>query len=78
MPGTDFNAVVNRRISVTPIHLDLTGRRLLRQLQTWNWALDQEGHEAGHGADPGGGRGETTPSPVEQARIAEETTIERR
>ena len=28
--GTDFHAVVNRRIAVTPIHLDLTGRRLLR------------------------------------------------
>ena len=27
--GTDFHAVVNRRIAVTPIHLDLTGRRLL-------------------------------------------------
>ena len=78
VPGTDFNAVVNRRVSVTPIHLDLTGRRLLRQLQTWDWALDQAAHEAAHGADPGGGRGETTPSPVEQARIAEEASIERR
>jgi 5'-nucleotidase len=78
VPGTDFNAVVNRRISVTPIHLDLTGRRLLRQLQTWNWSLDEAAHEAAHGADPGAGRRETTPSPVEQARIAEETSIERR
>ena len=25
VPGTDFHAVVNRRIAVTPIHLDLTG-----------------------------------------------------
>ena len=33
VPGTDFNAVVNRRVSVTPIHLDLTGRRLMRQLR---------------------------------------------
>lgn len=40
VPGTDFNAVVNRRISVTPIHLDLTGRRLLRQLHTWDWTLE--------------------------------------
>ena len=53
VPGTDFNAVVNRRVSVTPIHLDLTGRRLLRQLQTWNWSLDEAAHEAAHGADPG-------------------------
>ena len=42
LPGTDFNAVVNRRISVTPIHLDLTGRRLLRQLRTWDWTFDTE------------------------------------
>jgi len=42
VPGTDFNAVVNRRISVTPIHLDLTGRRLLRQLRTWDWTLEPE------------------------------------
>ena len=33
--GTDFHAVVNRRIAVTPIHLDLTGRRLLKRLRTW-------------------------------------------
>ena len=38
--GTDFHAVVNRRISITPIHLDLTGRRLLRRLKTWSWELD--------------------------------------
>ena len=37
--GTDFHAVVNRRIAVTPIHLDLTGRRLLRRLRTWDWTL---------------------------------------
>jgi 5'-nucleotidase len=37
--GTDFHAVVNRRIAVTPIHLDLTGRRLLKRLRTWDWAL---------------------------------------
>ena len=37
--GTDFHAVVNRRIAVTPIHLDLTGRRLLRRLKTWTWDL---------------------------------------
>ena len=29
-PGTDFHAVVNRRIAVTPIQLDLTARRLLQ------------------------------------------------
>ena len=40
VPGTDFHAVVNRQIAVTPIHLDLTGRRLLRQLKTWTFDLD--------------------------------------
>ncbi len=39
VPGTDFHAVVHRRIAVTPIHLDLTGRRLLRRLRTWSWDL---------------------------------------
>jgi 5'-nucleotidase len=38
--GTDFHAVVNRRIAITPIHLDLTGRRLLRRLRTWDWPLE--------------------------------------
>ena len=41
VPGTDFHAVINRRIAVTPIHLDLTGRRLLRRLKTWPWDLPQ-------------------------------------
>jgi 5'-nucleotidase len=39
--GTDFHAVVNRRIAVTPIHLDLTGRRLLKRLKTWDWDLPE-------------------------------------
>jgi 5'-nucleotidase len=43
VPGTDFHAVVNRRIAVTPIHLDLTGRRLLRRLKTWQWDLPRDG-----------------------------------
>jgi 5'-nucleotidase len=39
-PGTDFDAVVNRKIAVTPLHLDLTGRTLLKRLQTWEWQLE--------------------------------------
>jgi 5'/3'-nucleotidase len=39
--GTDFHAVVNRRIAVTPIHLDLTGRSLLKRLRTWSWPLEE-------------------------------------
>ena len=69
VPGTDFNAVVNRRISVTPIHLDLTGRRLLRQLHAWDWTL--EGTAAGEEEVP-------TSSVVEEARIEEEARIDRR
>jgi 5'/3'-nucleotidase len=69
VPGTDFNAVVNRRISITPIHLDLTGRRLLRQLQGWDWTLEREG-----GAEPD----VPVASATEQERIAEEAHIDRR
>ena len=43
VPGTDFHAIVNRRIAVTPIHLDLTGRRLLRRLRTWPWEIERDG-----------------------------------
>ncbi len=71
VPGTDFNAVVNRRVSVTPIHLDLTGRRLLRQLREWDWDLEAS---AGPGAAVPEG---LSPSPVEAA-IADEVRIERR
>ncbi len=39
-PGTDFDAVVNKRIAVTPIQLDLTARRLLKRLHSWSWDLD--------------------------------------
>ncbi|HLO10080.1 MAG TPA: 5'/3'-nucleotidase SurE, partial [Desulfobacteria bacterium] len=41
VPGTDFHAVVNRHIAVTPIHLDLTGRSLLKRLRTWDWAMPE-------------------------------------
>ena len=37
--GTDFHAVINRRIAITPIHLDLTGRLLLKRLRTWDWTM---------------------------------------
>ena len=42
-PGTDFHAVVNHRIAVTPIHLDLTARRLLARLRGWDWELERAG-----------------------------------
>ncbi|MFL5650938.1 MAG: 5'/3'-nucleotidase SurE [Chloroflexota bacterium] len=77
IPGTDFNAIVNRRVSVTPIHLDLTGRRLLRQLQGWEWSLEDPTALAAEHADPGAG-GEGGAPAVEQARIAEEAELDRR
>ncbi len=36
-PGTDVHAVREGKISVTPIHLDLTSPRLLDELATWDW-----------------------------------------
>ena len=76
-PGTDFHAVVNRRIAVTPIHLDLTGRRLLRQLQDWDWDLEGATAKAAEHADPGAGGDGGAPA-VEEARIAEEAELDRR
>ncbi|CAN5212632.1 hypothetical protein BH18CHL2_BH18CHL2_11410 [soil metagenome] len=36
-PGTDVHAVREGRISVTPIHLDLTSPRLVEELRAWDW-----------------------------------------
>ena len=58
VPGTDFHAVVNKRIAVTPIHLDLTGRRLLRRLKTWQWQLAPEKPGQGKRKSRGGERSE--------------------
>ncbi len=77
VPGTDFNAVVNRRVSVTPLHLDLTGRSLLRKLKEWDWSIPD---------DPGSGDGPAAvvlppasgADAAEEARIAEESQLERR
>jgi 5'/3'-nucleotidase len=71
LPGTDFHAIVNRRVSVTPVHLDLTGRRLLRELPSWDWALEASAPSA---EDVEALR----PTAVEQERFAEETKLERR
>ena len=48
VPGTDFHAVLNGRIAITPVHLDLTGRKLLRRLRTWDWpAIGAAGPDTG-------------------------------
>jgi 5'-nucleotidase len=73
VPGTDFHAVINRRIAVTPIHLDLTGRRLLRRLKTWNWSLEPTaGQISQEAAKPPG------PDRPEAQAVDEELTEERR
>jgi 5'-nucleotidase len=38
-PGTDFHAVEAGRVAVTPIHLDLTARRLLERIGAWDWQM---------------------------------------
>ena len=76
--GTDFHAVVNRRIAVTPIHLDLTGRALLRRLKAWDWKLEPDLPAATEAALQAPTRAE---HPLEAARdeaLTEEATRERR
>jgi hypothetical protein len=70
--------VINRRIAITPIHLDLTGRRLLRRLKTWTWdqpAAAQPPAQPAATQPPGPDR----PAEVNKERtIAEERRRERR
>ena len=70
VPGTDFHAVVHRRVAVTPIHLDLTGRSLLKRLRTWSWPLDEVAAPDVAPDEPAG--------EAEEGRIAEEQAGERR
>lgn len=35
--GTDFGAVMNGYVSVTPLQLDLTNHRKVEQMQSWKW-----------------------------------------
>jgi 5'-nucleotidase len=51
-PGTDFDAVVNRRIAITPIQLDLTARRLLGRLNSWTWELPSAPAQVPAAAEP--------------------------
>jgi 5'-nucleotidase len=41
-PGTDFHAVLNGRVAITPIQLDLTAQRLLKRIHDWQWQLESE------------------------------------
>ena len=40
-PGTDFHAVRNRAIAITPIHVDLTRYQALEQVASWVGGLGQ-------------------------------------
>ena len=51
-PGTDFHAVVNKRIAITPIQLDLTARRLLGRLNSWSWQLPEVAPAAPAAVEP--------------------------
>ena len=57
VPGPGLHAVVSGRIAVTPIHLDLTGRRLLRRLKTWSGSSPSAGYglsDAARASTPAG------------------------
>ena len=75
--GTDFHAVINRRIAITPIHLDLTGRRLLRKLKTWSWDLQPTAGQISQEAakPPGPDRPEAKGA---EDKLSEERGTERR
>jgi 5'-nucleotidase len=46
-PGTDFHAVSEGRVAITPIKLDLTAGRLLERIHDWTWRLGEEDEAAG-------------------------------
>ena len=78
VPGTDFHAVVHRRIAVTPIHLDLTGRRLLKRLRTWSWQVSPEEADAAEAPAVRPPPPEATDAVTREERAEEEVTRERR
>jgi 5'-nucleotidase len=34
-PGTDFNAIKNKMVSITPIHADLTNHQNMQNMKEW-------------------------------------------
>jgi 5'-nucleotidase len=41
-PGTDFEALAAGRVSITPLHLDLTAHSALAGIAGWDWRDDSE------------------------------------
>jgi 5'-nucleotidase len=78
VPGTDFHAVVHRRIAVTPIHLDLTGRRLLKRLRTWSWQVSAEEAVVADAPAVRPPPPDATEAVTREERAEEEVTRERR
>ncbi len=35
--GTDFGALADRYVSVTPLQLDLTAYQILKEMRRWDW-----------------------------------------
>ncbi len=78
VPGTDFHAVVHRRIAITPIHLDLTGRSLLKRLRTWSFDLSTAEAEAAAGAPATEPPGPGEPEASREQVVTEQAERERR
>ena len=72
-----MEAVINRRIAVTPIHLDLTGRSLLRRLKTWSWSLEPTAGQIGKEAAKPPGRDRPEAAAAED-ELTDEGKTERR
>jgi 5'-nucleotidase len=78
VPGTDFHAVVHRRIAITPIHLDLTGRRLLKRLRSWTFELSPAEAEAAERAPATKPPPPRAPEASREKAVGEEVRRERR
>ncbi len=71
--GTDFHAVVHRRVAITPLHLDLTATHLIGPVGSWRWELPVEEFAVPAAAEPD--------SPAERRldeSLGEEPELERR
>jgi 5'/3'-nucleotidase len=70
-PGTDFHALINRRVAITPIHLDLTAPHLLDPIEGWEWRLEPVTRPIGEVEAP-------VVAQERESELVEEATRERR
>jgi 5'-nucleotidase len=73
--GTDFHAVVNRWIAVTPIQLDLTARKLLRRMRDWKWDLPEPDAPTVPAAPEAAGTAGAVDVPPEGAKVTTPTEV---